>query len=162
MEVQTRDIRGFMSTHLVELMADAELYGWETVWAFHAVWLQQMEQGRASWKDAELKLGFRCALVWHHSVRHASKHPHPRLSPGNHPRQPPPSTSLQSQVPEHVLSTRTGAPSKTNIPKNLMCAHTVWLLLIGYVPPARFFLNRLLETLRACTVVGAASLSPGF
>ena len=32
-----------MSTHLVELMDDAELYGWEAVCAFHAVWLQQMD-----------------------------------------------------------------------------------------------------------------------
>ena len=54
-----------MSSHLTELMADTELYGWEDVRAFHAIWLQQMEQGRATWKDGYLKLTYRRALVWH-------------------------------------------------------------------------------------------------
>ena len=68
MEVQAQDIRALMSTPLVELIADAGLYGWEAVQAFHAVWLQQMEQGQARWKDAQLKLEFRCSMVWHHTT----------------------------------------------------------------------------------------------
>ena len=59
MDSQKSDISALMSTHLAELMANAELYGWEAVQAFHAVWLQKMEQGKASWKDGDLKLTYR-------------------------------------------------------------------------------------------------------
>ena len=52
-----------MSTHMVELMGDAELYRWEAVRALNVVQLQQMEQCRANWKDAKIKLSFRHALV---------------------------------------------------------------------------------------------------
>ena len=37
---QSQDIRALMLAYLVELMADAELYGWEAVQAFHTVWLE--------------------------------------------------------------------------------------------------------------------------
>ena len=47
MDSQKSDIRAIRSTHLADLMTDSELYGWEAVPAFHAIWLQQMEQGRA-------------------------------------------------------------------------------------------------------------------
>ena len=73
MEAHTHDTRALVYTHWVELMDAAELYGWEAVWAFHAVWLQQMEHGYATWKDAELKLGFRRSLVCYH-VAPAWKH----------------------------------------------------------------------------------------
>ena len=63
MNNQKVDIKEIMSTHLAELMANAELYGWEATHAFHAVVLQQLEQGRALWQDMELKLSYRCALV---------------------------------------------------------------------------------------------------
>ena len=53
-----------MVTHFEELMCDAQLYGWQRVRAFHGVWLNQLEQGRATWQDEE-KLRFRCAIVWH-------------------------------------------------------------------------------------------------
>ena len=33
--------------HLPELMADVSTYGWEPVWTYHAVWLQQLENGQA-------------------------------------------------------------------------------------------------------------------
>ena len=39
MEAQTQDIMALMSIHLVELMADAKLYGWEAVRAFHTICL---------------------------------------------------------------------------------------------------------------------------
>ena len=42
MDSQKLDIKALMSAHLTELMADTELYGWEAVQAFHAIWLQQM------------------------------------------------------------------------------------------------------------------------
>ena len=65
MEVQNQDIRALMFTHFVEPMADGKLYAWEAAPAFHTVWLQQMEQGQVSRKDTELKLWFRCSLVWY-------------------------------------------------------------------------------------------------
>ena len=46
MDSQKSDIRALMYIHLTELMADADFYGWEAVRDFHALWLQQMEQGR--------------------------------------------------------------------------------------------------------------------
>ena len=58
---QKRDI---MLKHLSDLMADAAIYGWESVRAFHAVWLQQLENGRVDWGDEDKKLEFWRALVW--------------------------------------------------------------------------------------------------
>ena len=40
MEVQKQDVRVLMLAHLVELMADAELYGWKDVQVFHAISFQ--------------------------------------------------------------------------------------------------------------------------
>ena len=44
-----------MMQHLQDIMGDAELYTWEPIWAFHAVWLQQLEQGHVTWADEEVK-----------------------------------------------------------------------------------------------------------
>ena len=52
-----------MLKHLRELMEDAEMYEWEPVWAYHAAWLQQIENGWADWKDVEIKIECRRALV---------------------------------------------------------------------------------------------------
>ena len=49
--------------HIQVLMEDVKLYGWEPVRAYNAVWLQQMEQARASWTDEEKKMKFHKALV---------------------------------------------------------------------------------------------------
>ena len=49
-------------------MADAAIYDWESVWAFHAVWLQQLEDGRADWGDEAKKLEFWRALVWNKAI----------------------------------------------------------------------------------------------
>ena len=56
--------RQVMLNHLKELMADASIYGWEPVRAYHGVWLQQLENRRAEWHNTEFKLEFRRALVW--------------------------------------------------------------------------------------------------
>ena len=32
-----------MTHHIQELMADMELYGWEPIHSYHAIWLQQIE-----------------------------------------------------------------------------------------------------------------------
>ena len=74
MNGQKPDIKKWMSTHLADLVVDSELYGWEAVYAFHAVWLQQLEQGIASLEDAELKLSFHQVLFWH-QLAHAYQQP---------------------------------------------------------------------------------------
>ena len=52
-----------MASHLEESMGDVELYGWERVRAYHRVWLNQLEQGRATWEDEEEKVRFPCACT---------------------------------------------------------------------------------------------------
>ena len=49
-------------------MEDIEIYGWKTVRDYHAVWLQQIEQWRASWGDKEKKTRFRRTLVWNRAA----------------------------------------------------------------------------------------------
>ena len=53
-----------MLKHLSELVADAAIYRWEPVRVYHAVWLQQLENGHADWDDKAKKLKFRHELVW--------------------------------------------------------------------------------------------------
>ena len=50
---QKKDI---MFKHLSELIVDVATYGWESVWAFHTVWLQQLESRCANWGDEAKKL----------------------------------------------------------------------------------------------------------
>ena len=57
-------VKAKMAAHLADLMGDAERYGWERVRAYHGVWLNQLELGRATWENEE-KVRFQCALVWH-------------------------------------------------------------------------------------------------
>ena len=52
-----------MLKHLQELMADSAIYGWEHVRTYHAVWLQQIENGHAEWEDTDIKLEFCRALI---------------------------------------------------------------------------------------------------
>ena len=61
-------------------MADEATYGWEPVWAYHAVWLQQLENGHAEWKNIDLKLEFRRALVWN-SAQCDNARPRPLAAP---------------------------------------------------------------------------------
>ena len=61
MEAVKPAIRLLKANHLVELMGDAELYGWELVHVFNVVWLQQLEHSRVTWADEDA----RCALVTH-------------------------------------------------------------------------------------------------
>ena len=65
MEAGKPAVRPLMAAHVVELMGDDKLYGWEYVCAFHAVWLQQLEHGRITWADKDAKLKFQRVLVWH-------------------------------------------------------------------------------------------------
>ena len=61
-----------MLKHLKELMAHTNLYSWEAIRAYHAVLLQQLENGTADWTNMEVKMEFRRSLVWH-PVIHGSK-----------------------------------------------------------------------------------------
>ena len=56
-----------MLKHFSGLMADAAIYGWESMRAFHAVGLQQLENGHTDWGDEDKKLEFWKALMWNKS-----------------------------------------------------------------------------------------------
>ena len=58
-------VREVMTTHLEELMEVVDHYGWETVKAFSAAWLNQLEQKCTNWSDGEARMKLRRALVWH-------------------------------------------------------------------------------------------------
>ena len=47
-DFQSEPLRKLKSAHLKELMEDDKHFGWPTVRANHAMWLQQIEQGRAT------------------------------------------------------------------------------------------------------------------
>ena len=68
MAAEKPSIHLLMIQHLLDLMSNAKLYGWELVRAFHVVWLQQLEQGRVTWANEEVKLRYIWALVWHHAA----------------------------------------------------------------------------------------------
>ena len=58
-------------------MADAKLYRWEAVRAFHIIWFQQLEQLCMLWTDQEIKMTFHQALEWHHHTVMHHWHPAP-------------------------------------------------------------------------------------
>ena len=45
MEDEKEAVRDQMASHLQDLMSDSELYGWNKVQTYHAVWINQLEQG---------------------------------------------------------------------------------------------------------------------
>ena len=45
MEMVKPSLKPLVARHLNELMADAEVDGWAPVRAYHAIWLQQIENG---------------------------------------------------------------------------------------------------------------------
>ena len=60
---EAEDIKQFLPQHLQELMDDAEIYSWRAVRDYHTAWLQNIEQGRTSWKDTDKKAKLRRTLV---------------------------------------------------------------------------------------------------
>ena len=56
MKDEKEAVRAKMASHLEDLMEDVELYGWERVRAYHIVWLNQLEQGWATWENEEEKV----------------------------------------------------------------------------------------------------------
>ena len=103
-------------------MADAEIYGWEATRAFHAVWLQQLEQGRVTWKDTELRVSYRRTLVWH--------------QPAMGSKQASAVAGTRNTTPFNVLAKLGAKACQTynkgdahwlnSIPKSSMCALIVW------------------------------------
>ena len=81
-----------MSTHLTEIMEDGETFRWPVVRAYHAVWLQHLEQGRATWDDEATRLKLCRALVWH------------RMAPSSQPSATPATTTPQALTrgPRHM------------------------------------------------------------
>ena len=51
-ETDTR-VKAKMSQCLEDLMDNTDLYGWNRVCAYHAAWLNQLEQDRCSWSDTD-------------------------------------------------------------------------------------------------------------
>ena len=65
MKDEKEAVRVKMASYLKDLMGDAELYGWERVRDYHGVWLNQLEQGWATWEDEEEKVRFWHGLIWY-------------------------------------------------------------------------------------------------
>ena len=61
MILEKQSVRPYMLQHLQDLMADADLYGWEPIRAFHAIWFQQLEQSHVTWDNEEVKLKYQRA-----------------------------------------------------------------------------------------------------
>ena len=81
MDMQPAPIRKHMWVHFRDLMHDGQRFGWPAIRNFHGVWLQHIEQGRATWGDEVTRLDLRRSLVWH------------RLAPSAEPSSTPVSTS---------------------------------------------------------------------
>ena len=62
MDLQPEPLSKLMSAHLKEIM---ECFGWPMVRVYHAVWIQHIEQGRATWDDETTCLKLCRSLVWH-------------------------------------------------------------------------------------------------
>ena len=56
MSAEKPSMHPLVADHLQNLMGDTELYSWETIRAFHAMWFQQLELGRVTWADEEVKV----------------------------------------------------------------------------------------------------------
>ena len=78
MDLQSDPIRNPMWAHLRDLMHDGECFGWPIVRNYHAIWLQHIEQGRATWGDEVTRLNVCRSLVWY------------RLAPSAQPSSTPP------------------------------------------------------------------------
>ena len=81
MYTQDSGVKHKMGDHLKDLMADAEMYRWEKMHAFHGVWMNQIDQGQYTWQDDDEKLKFRWALVWHNSLSSPPARGATRMSP---------------------------------------------------------------------------------
>ena len=65
MDMQPDPIRKHMWAHLRDLMHDGQRFGWPVIRNYHAIWLQHIEQGMATWGDEVTHLDLHRSLVWH-------------------------------------------------------------------------------------------------
>ena len=111
-------LRPIMSKHLRELMSDVEVYGCALIRAYHMIWLQQIENGQATWAGTDTQLEFWRALVWHAAPSATkSKQPSKQHHRARRPlTQGEPPQAHQSHTLRHVVhSTSEAAFSKTTI-----------------------------------------------
>ena len=73
-------VKEHMALHLEEIMEDTDVYGWDKIRAFHAAWLNQMEQYRCEWPLSKQKLKMR-SLISHAAI--TSKTPSTSSSAGS-------------------------------------------------------------------------------
>ena len=81
MDLQSEALRRKMSAHLKEIMEDGETFGCPMGRAYHTVWLQHLEQGRATWDDEITRLKLHRALVWHRMAPSSQPSPTPATTP---------------------------------------------------------------------------------
>ena len=109
MSHQKDTLRDKMPIHLIEMMEDGETFGWPVVKAYHAAWLQHLEQGRATCDNEVTRLKLIRTLVWH------------RIAP---PRKPQPSAAQSTNKPTLVSpKTRACVPATLHI--QLSSTHAV-------------------------------------
>ena len=77
-------LRYKMAVHLQEI-EDGETFGWPVVRVYNTVWLQHLEQGRATWNDEVTRLKLRWALVLHR----IAPSPQPSATPATNTPQAP-------------------------------------------------------------------------
>ena len=77
-----------MSAHLKEIMEDGETFTWPMVRAYHAVWLQHIEQGRTTWGDETTHLKLHRALVWQKMAPSSQPSPTTVTTPQAHTQTP--------------------------------------------------------------------------
>jgi hypothetical protein len=75
-----------MYAHLEVLAEDMASFGYESVRAFHGIWLQEVEQGRVTWADSTIRDTLRRRFVWNPAiVDYSTTHqPQQPLSPTGH------------------------------------------------------------------------------
>ena len=66
-----------MWAHLKDLMHNGQRFGWPIVRNYHAIWLQHIEQGRATWGDEATRLDLPRSLVLHRLAPNAEPSPTP-------------------------------------------------------------------------------------
>ena len=71
---QTEPIRKQMANHLQKITEDWENFGWPMVRAYHAAWLQHLEQGTAILADDDIRLKLKRVLIWHSAASDLSAH----------------------------------------------------------------------------------------
>ena len=72
MDSEVSDHKVKMAAYLKDLISDAQLYCWDRIQAFHGFWLNQLQQGRCTCFDEDIKMQFHRSLIWHPACLSAS------------------------------------------------------------------------------------------